>query len=190
MKLLLQVEKTIYRLQLAHDFARQLMSSDTSPITQLVNRSEAKDNLRQAQIYELPDLTVHMNKLDSSITFLPGNLDRDFGMLLKCSGNEGCKSCLVPKTTEGAVNKAVFLYSLRQKSSSQRSAEATFSEIVAVTFLPNNDCAVLGTTKKFIKIFETRWGTCLIWVCIGDSVHCIDCEACSYGKSILNSVGA
>ena len=33
-----KVERTIFRLQRAHDFAKQLLSDETSPITQLVNR--------------------------------------------------------------------------------------------------------------------------------------------------------
>ena len=33
-----KLERTIFRLERAHDFAEQLLSSDTSPIAQIVNR--------------------------------------------------------------------------------------------------------------------------------------------------------
>ena len=33
-----RLERTIFRLERAHDFAEQLLSSDTSPIAQIVNR--------------------------------------------------------------------------------------------------------------------------------------------------------
>jgi hypothetical protein len=131
------------------------MSSETSPITQLVNRSEAIDNLRQAQIYELPDLTVHLSKLDSNICFMPGNIDCNIGSLLKCSSSDASRSCLVPAAANCAINKAAFVRKLRSKCATHKAADSTLFEVVALTFMPNNDCAVLGTTKKFIKIFET-----------------------------------
>jgi sugar lactone lactonase YvrE len=166
-----RVEKTIYRLQRAHDFARQLMASETSPITQLVNRSEAKDNLRQAQIYELPDLTVHLHKLDGNICFLPGHISTNVGTMVKCHshGKSACNNTshnvIVPSTV-GAVNRAMFLRKLTATPVAAAAASKqmdiasheSLPEVVSIAFLPNSDCVMLGMTKKFVKIFDSSSG--------------------------------
>ena len=70
-----RLERSIYRLESAHDFAEKLLEEHTSPIAQIVNKVEARDNLQQALSYELPDVSKHDNKLDNYVHFLPGKLE-------------------------------------------------------------------------------------------------------------------
>ena len=146
-----KLERTIYRLERAHDFAEQLMSSETSPITQLVNRAEAKESLQQALIYELPDITVHSDKLDNYAYFLPGKLKVHLGSLLKCcsliSNTVSALRATLPST------RAVYLHTLRV---SQGSSGANLGEVVGLAFLKSGELAVLLSTAKKVKIFDKR----------------------------------
>jgi len=145
-----EVEKTIFRLQHAHDFARDLLSSDTSPITQLVNRSEARLNLERAQEYELPDITYHAEKMNRQMCYLPGRLDAEIGAMVRCASepNGGHTMQLRPSTLP--ANTAVLVRRCRLPRGQSP------MEVLALDFLPNGDLVVLASTPKFVKVFGAR----------------------------------
>ena len=148
----LKVEKTIFRLERAHNFAKQLLRDDTSPISQLVNRSEAKENLEQAQRYELPDITVHAEKLGRYMCYLPGGLDSNLGVMVRCACGEsssGANEMVLRPALPS--NKAVYLHRLRLPERSE-----SFADVPALAFLINGDVVVLNSACKFVKIFNRK----------------------------------
>lgn len=147
-----RVEKIIFRLQRANDFAEQLLSKETSPITQLVNRTEAKENLEQAQTYQLPDIRVHAEKMNRYLCYLPCKLDSFVGSVIQCA-SEANTNTMILRVTSQPTNKALFLHKCRLPSGQ------TFGEILSISFLPlNNDVVLLTTEKKFIKILTAARG--------------------------------
>ncbi len=155
-----KIERTIFRLQTAHDFAKQLLSADTSPIAQLVNRNEAKGNLQQSLSYELPDIMQYATMLDRFVVYLPGQLSVDLGSLLSCAGQ--------PESMTGSVTqlrqvlpstKAVFLHSLslQQSAGSDTPAPADpGTTVLGLEFLPNGDLVVLQSQGKKVRIFSRQ----------------------------------
>ncbi len=141
-----KLERTIVRLERAQDFVEQLLSEDTSPISQIVNRTEAKENLTQALNYELPEVTVHSTKLNHFVHFLPGTFDMHLGSLLRCTGPN--TNSITELRHNLPSNKAVYLHTFK-------SSEGTnFGDILSLGFLPNGDIVVLVSDKKKIKIFN------------------------------------
>ena len=144
-----RLERTIYHLEGAHKFAEQLLSTETSPIAQIVNRVQAKESLEQALKYELPDITEHSAKLDNYAHFLPGNLKRDLGKLLKCcSFDATIVPVLRPKIPS---TKAVFLHSLRWATGPRGT---NLGEVFGVTFLPHGEIVALTNSAKKVRIFD------------------------------------
>ena len=142
-----KIERTIFRLNRAHDFAKQLLSEQTSPIAQLVNRNDAKENLTQALAYELPDITQHACKLDDYMYFLPGNTDLSLGNLLKGNGTYHGNAVTNIRHKLPSM-KALFLYKLRV------AAGSGLGEVISIGMLPNGDTVVLTTEGKKIKVFN------------------------------------
>ena len=144
-----KLERTIYQLERAHNFAEQLLSTETSPIAQIVNRGEAKESLEQALHFELPDITVHGVKLDNYAHFLPGHVDFNLGTLLKCCSLDAntvpSLRPMVPST------KAIYLHSLRWAGGPRGN---NLGEVFGLTFLPHGEVAVLTNAAKKVRIFD------------------------------------
>ena len=137
-----KLERIRFRMRHAHDFATQLLAADTSPISQLVNRKEAKQNLTESLQYELPDVTVHHSKLDRYMNFLPGRAHVDLGTLLKCSNtSQGSTVVAIPEHLPST--KAMFLHKLRPEDD-----DFTMGDVISLAFLPNNDVVVLTSEGK------------------------------------------
>ena len=103
-------------------------------------RAEAKDSLHQALNYELPDTTVHAQKLLQNTVFLPGYHDFQVGTLLKCSdGGSTVVSTLRPLLPS---TKAVYMHSLRIEGNTN------MGEVLAVAFLPSGNPVVLTSTGQ------------------------------------------
>lgn len=144
-----EVDKTIFRLQHAHDFAKDLLSSETSPITQLVNRIEAKRNLERAQEYELPDITHHAEKMNRYMCYMPGNMDPCVGSVIRCAGETSTNTMLLRPACL-PTDRAIFLHRCRPPRGQ------TIGEVAAVDFLPSGDIVMLTTVKKYVKVFSAK----------------------------------
>lgn len=141
-----KLERAIFRLERAHEFAKQLISEDTSPIAQLVHRAEAKENLEGALAYDLPNLMVHGEKLDRHVYFMPGVQNFDLGALLKCTvpGKSHSVTQLRPRLPS---SKAMFLHRLRLDDT---------DSVTALTFLPCGDIVILVSGGQKVCVFDTR----------------------------------
>ena len=145
-----KMERTIFKLDRAHDFAKVLISSETSPIAQLVNRNEAKGNLHEALNYELPDVMRHEQKLDRYIYFLPGKVDINLGSLLKCT-KQGFSNTISELRPVLPSSRAIFLHKVKMPSGQD------MGEVVSLAILPCGDIiAVTSTSGKKVKLFSSR----------------------------------
>ena len=143
-----KLERIRFRMRHAHDFATQLLAADVSPISQLINRKEAKQNLTESLQYELPDVTVHHSKLDRYVNFLPGRAHVELGTLLKCSNTkQGRKVIDLPQRMPSS--KAMFLHKLRPDDD-----DYTMGDVISLAFLPNNDVVVLTSDGKKVTFFN------------------------------------
>ena len=141
-----KLERAVFRLERAHEFAKQLISEETSPITQLVHRAEAKENLEGALAYDLPNLMLHGEKLDRHVYFMPGVVNFDLGTLLKCT-SPGKSHSVSQLRRRLPSSKAVFLHRLRLDDT---------DSVVAVTFLPCSDIVVLVSRGQKVCVFDAR----------------------------------
>ena len=138
------IDRTIFRLNRAHDFVKMLISEKTSPIAQLVNRNEAQENLKQALAYELPDITRHASKLDRYMHFLPYRTSVNLGKLLQGNGSHSMATVTEVRHTLPST-KALFLYRIKPAD-----------EIISIGFLPNSEVVVLTTQHKKVKIYNSH----------------------------------
>ena len=144
-----RIERTIYRLEHAHDFAKQLLSPETSPIAQLTNRKEAKDNLEKSLTYELPNVMLHAMKLDKYVHFLPGRLDVELGTLLKCTEPGKCNTISETRPVLPST-KALFLHKLRPSDG------VSMGDVVALAFLPSGNLVVLTSLAKKVGYLNSQ----------------------------------
>ena len=143
------IDRTIFRLNRAHDFVKLLLSEQTSPIVQLVNRGEAQDNLKQALAYELPDITRHANKLDKYMYFLPHQTSVNLGKLLQGNGSRQMATVTSVRHTLPSI-KALYLHQIKSTEGSP------LNEVIALGFLPNCGVVVLTLQQKKVKVFDNR----------------------------------
>ena len=144
-----KIESIIFRIRMANDFARGLLSQNTSPIAQLLHRKWAKSNLKSSLEYELPDVRVHHAKLDQYMTFLPGTSSDniDVGSLLSCSGSASGNRLQEVRDCSPS-SRAMFLHKLNPVLN-----EYTMGDVRSLAFLPNNDVVVLTGHGKKVSVF-------------------------------------
>lgn len=144
-----QLERTLGKLERAHSFAATLLSENTSPIAQIVNKADAKENLQQALNYELPDVMVHGQKLDQYVNFLPGQNDIHVGSLLKCVAGSS-QSSEAKSMHIAAPTKALFMYKIKTP------AEEPLTQVLSLDFAPNGDLVILVSGEKKIQVYNKR----------------------------------
>ena len=145
-----KLERTIFRLESAHHFADQLLAPQTSPVAQIVNRGEAKENLTQALCYELPDMMHHGSKLEQYGHFLPGDATVHLGSLLHCTGELQTQAVAKYRPMIPSV-RATYMCKVKAKDPDT----IRRVEVLSLAFLPSGDLVVLVMTLgNRIKIYN------------------------------------
>ena len=80
-----ELDRAYSKLDDANKFAKRLLDEETSPITQIVNHTEAMDNLQQAVDNEAPDVSNYQSYLQKYAVYFPGHIEIDLGSLLQRS---------------------------------------------------------------------------------------------------------
>ncbi|XP_013419681.1 uncharacterized protein LOC106180271 [Lingula anatina] len=84
----LRVVRAIEKLQLAHDYATNMLAKETSPLMLLQNKKDAKNGLEMALKFEAPDIRQHISKLEHRTHFIPGRFNINLGHLMFCTVQE------------------------------------------------------------------------------------------------------
>ncbi|CAD5117024.1 DgyrCDS5854 [Dimorphilus gyrociliatus] len=166
-----KLEKACSDLETERRLAKELLSSDTSPATQVIAHSDMEKSLKSALSIEIPDLTNFKQKLDEEVKFIPCPIpSRDsLGSVFKMKINMDSKATIL--TPREAVPSSKILYSHSLKLPLSQNTTSTESEsgerstlstgklnVMGLVFLPGNDLVLLCSGRKYKLLFFDRRG--------------------------------
>lgn len=142
-----EIQVILDDLESAHSFAETLLSEDTSPISQVVNYTDATHTLQHTLQRTIPDVSQYEETLQNYSVFYPGNIDISLGSLLRRNN----QSSITVDTLRHILpsTKALYSTTIRQGEDEQ---------VVAITQSNDNIIVLLETpnqnTNK-VKVYKS-----------------------------------